>query len=162
PFRGAGFGTGDVFKAGRTTRLIVDTPDGKWRRGLTAAVLEYRRALKYGFTDTEVAEQVANVRSAAQNAAGAAATRSNNGLLGAVYALLHDGIVPADPRTVLQRLEPFIPRITPASIIAALRREAIPLDDPLIRFQGRIAPEGGKRAIRAAWKDAMRADLARS
>lgn len=162
PFRGAGFGTGDVFKAGRTTRLIVDTPDGKWRRGLTSAVLEYRRALKYGFTETEVAEQVANIRTAAENAAGTAATRSNSGLLGAVYALLHDRIVPSDPRTVLDRLETFIPQITPASIMAALRREAVPLDDPLIRFQGRIAPEGGKRAIRAAWKEAMRADLARS
>jgi zinc protease len=28
PFRSAGFGTGEVFAAGRTTRLIVDTVDG--------------------------------------------------------------------------------------------------------------------------------------
>lgn len=162
PFRGAGVGTGDVFKAGRTTRLIVDTPDGKWRRGLTAAALEYRRALKFGFSDLEVAEQVANIRMSAENAAGAANTRSNTSLANAVFDLLHNGIVPSDPRSVLERLETFIPEITPDRVHAALLREAVPLKDPLLRFQGRIAPEGGAKAIRAAWKEAMRADLARS
>lgn len=162
PFRGAGVGTGDVFKAGRTTRLIVDTPDGKWRRGLTAAALEYRKALRFGFSDLEVAEQVANVRMSAENAAGAANTRSNATLTNAVFDLLRDGIVPSDPRSVLERLETFIPQITPERVHAALLREAVPLKDPLLRFQGRIAPEGGSKAIRAAWKDAMRADLSRS
>jgi zinc protease len=162
PFRGAGVGTGDVFKAGRTTRLIVDTPDGKWRRGLSAAVVEYRRALKFGFSELEVAEQVANIRMSAQNAAGAANPRSNNALANADFDLLHDRIVPSDPRTVLERLELFIPQITPDRVLTALEREALPLKDPLLRFQGRIAPEGGKRAIREAWKQAMRADLARS
>lgn len=162
PFRGAGVGTGDVFKAGRTTRLIVDTPDGKWRRGLLSAATEYRRALKYGFTQLEVAEQLANIRVSAENSAGAANTRSNNALANAVFDLLHDGIVPSDPKTVLERLLAFIPQITPERVRDALEREAVPLKDPLLRFQGRIAPVGGKGAIRTAWNDAMRADLERS
>jgi len=162
PFRGAGVGTGDVFKAGRTTRLIVDTPDGKWRRGLTAAALEYRKALKFGFSDLEVAEQVANVRMSAENAAGAANTRSNTALANAVFDLLHNGVVPSDPRSVLERLQTFMPQITPQRVHEAFLREVVPLKDPLLRFQGRIAPEGGVKAIRAAWKDSMRADLSRS
>ena len=40
PFRGAGFGTGDVFEDGRTTNLIVDAVDGEWRQGLAAAARE--------------------------------------------------------------------------------------------------------------------------
>jgi zinc protease len=162
PFRGAGVGTGDVFKAGRTTRLIVDTPDTKWRRGLIAAVIEYRRALKFGFSELEVAEQVANIRMSAENSAGAANTRSNAALTNAVFDLLHNGIVPSDPRSVLERLEAFIPEITPDHVLAALEREAVPLKKPLLRFQGRIAPEGGKRALRDAWKEATHADLTRS
>lgn len=162
PFRGAGFGTGDMFKAGRTTRLIVDTPDGKWRRGLIAAAVEYRRALKFGFSDLEVAEQVANVRMAAENSAGSADTRSNGGLANAVFELLHNDIVPSDPRSVLARLQAFMPQIDPAAVLAALKREIVPLKDPLLRLQGRIAPEGGKDALRRAWQEAMRADLARS
>jgi len=162
PFRGAGIGTGDVFKAGRTTRLIVDTVDGKWRRGLTSAVLEYRRSMKYGFTETEVAEQVANIRMAAENSAGAAATRSNNALANSVFDLLRNDVIPSHPKTVLARLQAFIPEITPGRVHEALQREALPLKDPLLRFQGRIAPEGGAHAIRAAWKEAMHADLSRA
>ena len=48
----------------RTTNLVVDTVDGEWRRGLAAAQAEYRRALEFGFTEAEVAEQVANLRTA--------------------------------------------------------------------------------------------------
>lgn len=161
PFRGAGFGTGSVFKAGRTTNLVVDTVDGKWQRGLTSAAKEYRRALNFGFTKAEVTEQVSNIRTASQNYAASADTRSNGTLTGAVFALLRDDIVPATPQSSLERLETFIPRITPASTLAALKREAVPLDDPLIRFQGRKLPEGGEAAIRTAWNSAMHGKVKR-
>lgn len=161
PFRGAGFGTGDVFDAGHATRLVVDTVDGKWRRGLVAAVLEYRRALKYGFSEAEVAEQVAITRTALENGAAAADTRSNAALANAVFELLRSDVVPSDPRDMVGRFESFAPRITPRRVLAALKREAIPLKDPLLRFRGRLAPEGGADAIRAAWDEAMRMPVSR-
>ncbi len=159
PFRGAGFGTGDVFKAGRTTNLIVDTVDRKWQRGLIAAGQEYRRAMAFGFTHAEVAEQIANIRTAAQNAASSADTQHNGALVNAVLALLRDDQVPVTPQSSLARLEQFIPQITPKAVMAALRREAVPLADPLLRFQGRSAPDGGEAAIRSAWNQAMRGAL---
>ncbi|MFA7602624.1 MAG: insulinase family protein [Novosphingobium sp.] len=161
PFRGAGFGTGSVFRSGRTTNLVVDTIDGKWRRGLIAAAVEYRRALRYGFSAAEVAEQVANIRAASRNAAGAANTRSNAVLMAAVFELLRKDIVPSDPQGSLARLEAFIPQITPRAVRDALKREAVKLDDPLLRFQGRRQPEGGEQAIRDAWNQALTAPLAR-
>ena len=156
PFRGAGFGTGDVFRAGRTTNLVVDTVDGKWRAGLIAAAEEYRRAMDYGFSEAEVDEQVANIRTGTRNAAASASTRSNSALMSAVFEMLRDDLVPASPENALERLEAFIPLITPESVMAALRREAVPLKDPLIRFQGRKEPQGGAKAIRDAWNIAMR------
>ena len=160
PFRGAGFGTGDVFRDGRTTNLIVDTIDGKWRRGMIAAAIEYRRALRFGFSLSEVAEQVANVRTATRDAAASASTRSNAALMGSVFDLLRNDVVPGSPQGVLERLEAFIPQITPEAVQAALLREAVPLEKPLLRFQGRRQPEGGEKAIRDAWNEAMRAKLA--
>ncbi|WP_298200607.1 pitrilysin family protein [Novosphingobium sp.] len=159
PFRSAGLGTSDVFRAGRTTSLVVDTVDGGWQRGLAAAVAEYRRALSEGFTAAEVAEQVANVHAAHRNGAAAAATRSNASLVGAALALVRDDIVPATPESSLQRLEAFIPAITPEAVLAALRRELVPLDDPLLRFAGRRNPDGGGMALRRAWQAAMAAPL---
>lgn len=159
PFRDAGLGTGGVFKAGRSTNLVVYTVDRKWRRGLTAAALEYRRALTYGFTKAEVAEQVAGLHAAARNAAASAETRPHGALVDAVFALLHDDRVPSTPQSALERVEALIPQITPARVLAALKGEAVPLTDPLIRFEGRNAPEGGAPAIRAAWDEAARARI---
>ena len=162
PFRNASLSTGDVFRAGRTTSLDVDTVDGGWRKGLTAAAREYRRALTYGFTRDEVAEQLAIIRTAHRNGAAGAATRSNTVLMGMALALVRDDVVPATPESSLARLEAFLPAITPEAVLAALKREAVPLDDPLLRFAGRRAPEGGAPALRAAWDQAMKLRLSRS
>ncbi|MCX7863749.1 MAG: insulinase family protein, partial [Novosphingobium sp.] len=118
PFRSAGFGTGSVFRAGRSTRLIIDTADGKWRRGLQAAAIEYRRALKYGFTTAEVAEQVANIRTALEDAAAAADTRSHIVLARAIFDLIDNDLVPAAPAEVLARFEAFAPAIEPEAVLA--------------------------------------------
>ncbi len=161
PFRDAGLGTADLFKAGRTTNLIVDTVDGKWRRGLIAAAVEYRKALRFGFSEGEVAEQLANVRTALENEAASAGTRSHGALLNAVFALLRNDEVPATPETALARFNANAAQIDPKRTLAALRREAVPLADPLLRFQGRRDPEGGAPALRAAWNEAMQQALKR-
>ena len=161
PFRDAGFGTADIFKAGRTTNLIVDTVDGKWRRGLIAAAFEYRKALRFGFTKSEIAEQLANVRTTLENAAASAATRSHGALLISVFALLRNDEVPATPESALARFNLNAPQINARNVLAAMLREVVPLADPLLRFQGRRDPEGGATALRAAWNEAMRQPLLR-
>lgn len=161
PFRAAGLGTTDVFKAGRTTNLVIDTPDGKWQRGLATAAAEYRRALKFGFSPAEIAEQLAEIRAAHRNAALGSATRSNGALYGAVSALLANDVVPDTPENSLARLEAFIPEITPKAVLAALKRELVPLDAPLIRFQGRREVAGGAAALRQGWNAAVAAPIVR-
>lgn len=160
PFRGAALGTSEVFEAGRTTSLTIDTGDGEWRTALAAAQAEYRRAMEQGFTEAEVAEQVANLRTALENNVAGADTRSNGSFITGALTLLNDGQVPTTPQSALQRFLDHLPEITPESVLAALKEEAVPLDDPLIRFEGRTAPEGGAGALRAAWNEGMAAELA--
>jgi zinc protease len=162
PFRGAGFGTGDVFDAARSTRLIVDTVDRKWRRGMIAAAREYRRALIHGFTPSEVAEQVANLRTALEDSAAAADTRSNAALSGVALALIADRVVPSTPAEALARFRSLESRITPEAVLAAMKREAVAIEQPLIRFRGRYEPAGGAKAIRAAWDEAIKAEVAQA
>ena len=159
PFRAAFLANSDQFQETRRTDLLVETVDGGWKRGLTAATEEYRRALEYGFTQTEVAEQIANSRTAARNAAASEGTRSHGTLLGAVIALVTNDIVPDKPSRSLERLEAFIPEITPETVFAALKRDLIPLEQPLIRFQGRREPVGGTKALREAWDAATASKL---
>ncbi len=159
PFRGAGLGTSAVFRIGRTTNLVIDTADKGWRDGLFTAAQVYREALASGFTDAEVAEQSANARTGAENAAAAADTRSNDALVGAALQLLRDEKVPVTPASALERFNRNAATLTPAAVLAALRADAIPLVHPLLRFQGRTAPKGDEAALRAVWDEAMRAPL---
>jgi zinc protease len=159
PFRGAGFGTAEVFHAARATQLIVDTADGEWQKGLAAAQAEYRRALQFGFTQAEVDEQVANLRSSLENAARGASTRPNAAFVGAAISLIADRQIPTTPESALQRFRDHVAEITPASVLAAMHEELVPLDKPLIRFEGRRAPEGGPKALRKAWKRGQRTPL---
>nr|WP_166179111.1 M16 family metallopeptidase [Altererythrobacter segetis] len=161
PFRGAGLGTSDVFKTGRTTSLVVDAGEGEWQRALAAAEREYRRALEFGFTPAEIAEQVANQRTAQENAAAGAATRNNATFVGMALSLLQDERIPTTPESSLERFNAFAPQITPEAVLAALEHELVPLDNPLIRFEGRTAPKGGAEALRAAWNAGMAEPLVR-
>lgn len=157
PFRDAGLGTSDVFEAGRTTSLIIDAGDGEWREGVGAAVREYRKALTLGFTQAEIDEQVANLRTGLENAVANASTRFHRTFEQAVMQMLTDDVVPTTPESGLGRFKAMAADITPANVLAALTEEALPLDDPLIRFEGRKAPEGGAEALRAAWTEANEA-----
>jgi zinc protease len=159
PFRGAGLGTGEVFEAGRTTNLIIDAADGEWRQGLAAAQAEYRRAIEFGFTQAEVDEQIANLRVSLENNAAGAETRHNASFITGAITLLENEQVPTTPASALQRFEDHLPQITPASLLEALLEELVPLDNPLIRFEGRRDPEGGAEALRATWNEGLQAPL---
>jgi zinc protease len=105
PYRGAGYGTSGLQKAGRSTTLMVETDIGGWHKGLIAAVSTLRRALDRGFTQAEVAEQVANLKTNAEHAAAAQDTRSSGALLGNAFALLRDDMVPSTPVATDARIQ---------------------------------------------------------
>ncbi len=155
PFVGASLGAGDFFEDARTNALTVGTLDGEWRKGVLAAVREYNQAMTYGFTQAEVDEQLARRRSALENAANAKDTRSNGAYVGAALSLVANEQIPTKPEYNLALFNQIEPGITPQSVFAALRAHAVPLEEPLIRFQGRTAPEGGEEALREAFAQGM-------
>ena len=164
PFRDAGFGTSDVFHIGRATNLVIDSPDNHALEGLAAAATALRKALAQGFTQAEVDEQLASTRQALEVSATRADTRSHAALVAGLLSLLRDDRVPVTPANALERFNAFAPQITPQAVFDALksnngRGEALPLDAPLIRFQGRKLPPGGIAALRAAWDKAWASKL---
>lgn len=159
PFRAANIATEEIFHEARTTTLSVYAAEGQWQRGMAAAQEEYRQALENGFSAAEVAEQVANIRASLEANAAGAATRHNRDFLTGAMTLLEDGQVPTTPQSALERFREHEPLITPEAVLAALREDLVPLDNPLIRFSGRTPPEGGADALRAAWNAGMAAPL---
>ena len=155
PFRGASFGSGDLFEDARITSLSVSSADGEWKKGVLAAVREVNEALAYGFTRAELDEQLANLRTAAENAVKGAETRSHTVFVGGALALASDERVPTTPQSQLAAFERIAPTLTPEGVWQAVKADAAPLEEPLIRFEGRTAPEGGEAALRAAFAEAM-------
>ncbi|WP_066553054.1 M16 family metallopeptidase [Croceicoccus bisphenolivorans] len=159
PFKSAGFGTADIFRVGRVTRLVVDTSEGTWKRGMDAAVAEYRRALAGGFSQAEVDEQLGRLIAAYEDAAAGEATRTNRAITSDVLDLFEDGDIPTLASDSLAQLLALKDTFTPDAVLAALQDEAVPLDNAMLRYSGRSEPEGGATALRSAWNAAMQAPL---
>ncbi len=155
PFRGASYGTGDLFEDARITSLTISSADGEWEKGMLAAVRELNQALTYGFTRAEVDEQLANIRTALENNVKSADTRSNNVFAGSALALVSNDAVPTTPEWQLAQFEQAVPTLTPEALWQAVKADAAPLTEPLIRFEGRTAPEGGEAALRGAFDKGM-------
>jgi len=155
PFRGASFGTGDLFEDARITSLSVSSADGEWRKGMLAAVREVNEALAYGFTRPELDEQLANLRTAYENAVKGAETRSHAVFVSAALALASDERVPSAPAWQLEQFERIAPALTPDAVWQAVKADAAPLEEPLIRFEGRNPPEGGEAGLRSAFTQAL-------
>lgn len=160
PFRSARFSSGDIFEDARSTTLSISSEDGEWRKGVLAATRELNQALTYGFTQAELNEQLANIRTALENRVEGEATRNNQALAGAALALVSSERIPTEASYQLAQFEAMQAEFTPERILAALKADAAPLDDPLIRFQGRTAPEGGEEALRAAFAEGMALPIA--
>ncbi|MEQ5787107.1 insulinase family protein [Erythrobacter sp. NFXS35] len=160
PFRGARYGSGNLFEDARLTSLSVSSADGEWNKGVLAATREVNQALTYGFTQAEVDEQLANIRTGLENAVKGAETRGHNVFMGAALNLVDDERVPTTPDWQLAEFEQIAPELTPAAIWQALLADAAPLEEPLIRFTGRTAPDGGEADLRAAFTQGMALPIA--
>lgn len=159
PFRSAGFGTSDVLEAWRESSLSVNAIEGRWAEGMAAAIAIYRQFLAHGVSEQEIAEQVASLRTGFENAVASRSTRSHGSFAGRAIAFTRDGKVPTSPESNLALFEGIAARITPETVLAAVTADLITLADPLIRFSGRSAPDGGAEALRAVWDEAHAADI---
>lgn len=155
PFRAAGFSQGSFFEDARTNTLSIASEDGQWRGGVAAAVQSVNEGAVYGFTKAEVGEQIANIRTALENRVAGAGTRPNGFYTRNALGVISDETVPTTPDFALAMFEEIAAGITPEGVLDALRERLIAFDDPLIRFQGRTAPEGGKEALREAFAAAI-------
>lgn len=159
PFRSVNFGATNFQEAASSTTLSVATEDGEWQRGLDTALDEFRRALIFGFDDAEIAEQVSTIRTRLENAAANVETRTHPGFVNDALKIARGDTVPAGPRESLALFESIAGELTPENVLAEMRETYRTFDNPLIRFTGKSAPEGGAQALRTATESALARDL---
>jgi len=155
PFRAARFASSDLFEDARSTSLTISTLDGEWREGMMTAVREVNEARLHGFTKAEIDEQLARIRIALTNAVDGEDTRSNAALARVALNFIADERIPTEARYRLNMFEAMRDEFTTEKVLSALRSDAAAFTDPLIRYQGKSAPEGGEAALRSAFAESM-------
>lgn len=154
PILGAGIGESDLFDDARMLTLTASARDGQWRDALRVVENECRRALEHGFTEAEIAEQVAGLRTAYREAVAASATRQSANLANNIMAMRDGDSVFTSPASNLERVEPVLAAANPDTVAAAFRAVVAGFGAPQIRLTAKAAVEGGEAAVLAAWQAA--------
>lgn len=137
---------GLVNKAGL---FAVSSPES-WRKGVAVVEQELRRAQEHGFTQAELNEQLANLRTSLRNGVDQADTRQNGSLADQIWSSWVSGQVFTHPSTALARFEAAEAEITLDAVEAAYR-EIWSTAPPMVMVAVNQNLENGEADVRAAW-----------
>ena len=138
-----------LFRTARSFGLTVVAKDGQWRDTLALAEQELRRADRYGFTASEIAEAKSNIETALANAAAQASGRTNAGI---AESLVRDSLansIPTAPETNLALYNAIAPTLTPQAVSSAFS-EAWAGGPSVIHISTKSPIEGGPATIATA------------
>ena len=108
PFRAAGLSYSDILEAVDYAGGSVSVTPDSWKPGLAALEQEWRRALLHGFTQDEIDEQVASLRSSQATAAEREKTRTTGQLVRQLIGTVQDDTVFSTPSSGLKRFETWV------------------------------------------------------
>lgn len=153
PILGGGVSLDDFFDTARTSAINLTANDGQWREGLAIADAERRRAISYGFTEAELAEQLANFELAFRTAAEQAGTRRSSTIADTIVASVEDEEIVPTPAFSLQLFQQLKPTMTTDAVADAFRARWTG-SPPLIHVSTKTPIEGGEAAVLAAYRAA--------
>jgi len=136
PILGGSASSGEIFSTAEQSAITVSAKGDDWQGALTVAEQELRRALTHGFTQAELAEQLANLRTGFENAARQADTRRSEALANAITSAIDQDSVVTTPAYRLALFERFAPELTVTAVDAAFRT-AWADANPLIHVSGK-------------------------
>jgi zinc protease len=121
---------------------------GGLQRALETMEQETRRLVEFGVSQTELQREITDNRTALDNAAAAAATRTTPALAGGLLAATNDDRVFTAPQTNLDLFNATVEGLTPDAVNAAVR-ETFQGQGPLALVVTPEAIEGGEAAVTA-------------
>lgn len=146
PIISGGISSGDFFDLYDQSTMTVQAKEGEWETALQIGEQEWRRAIEHGFTDAELAEQVANFTRVYRTAAEQQDTRRSASLAGGILSTAKTGRLFVTPQTNWQLFQDMIGEVTPEAV-AQVFREDYALSAPLVHVSTKQAIEGGESAI---------------
>lgn len=148
----------DLFDTATLSAMNVTAKGDDWESAMVVAENELRRALEYGFTQSEFDEVRANLQRSYEDNVKSKDTRRSDALAGALTKSLHKEMVFSTPEEALAIFNLAIANITPEAAHLALvekwedRNMAIIITSPK-------PIEGGKEAVLAAYQAAGKMEV---
>ncbi len=122
-FQTGGAGWSTILDTADVARIGLSSRPEDWSAALAVGEQALRRALRYGFTQAELDEQLARVRTGLRTAVSTAPTRPNNALANALVGEFSRWTVFTTPADDLALFEAMAPQITLDAVAAAFREE---------------------------------------
>lgn len=149
-FIGAGAGTNNTFDISETTSVSANTTPENWEAALALIDQELRRALEYGFTQAELDEQLANIRTNLENQVAQAGTRYTPSLASTLASAANDFVF-TTPDSSLARFNAYADDITPEMVHDAFKAQWTG-GGPLLRLTNNKVIEDAKEKLIAAYR----------
>ena len=151
PFISGLVGVTEQFDFFRNASIELNCHPDQWSAALGVADQELRRAVDHGFTTSELAEAVAEMRNNLEQAVRTAPTRRSPGLADELAEDFIDRSVTTNPATDLALYQPVLARITPDDCTAALRAAWSEANGREIFVSGNLTLKDAPRTIAAAY-----------
>ncbi|MES2707790.1 MAG: insulinase family protein [Verrucomicrobiota bacterium] len=151
PFLAAQAGYDDWMRYVESSTLQIATKPENWDKSLAVGEQEVRRAVKFGFTNAELAEMKANVLTGYDNAAKGAATRKSRELADRLVKFISENDVFTTPEDDLALVQKQLESITAEECHKAFARDWS-TENLRIFAGGNLTLDDASTKITAAWK----------
>jgi len=131
--------------------LSMSSRPENWKKALAVGEQELRKALEFGFSEAELAEQIANSRKSLQVSVQTADTRRTGSLASGILSAFSSESVLTHPTSGLERFEAYANDITLDAVWDAFKTQWSALDEPLIFLQTSEILESPEEEIQAAY-----------
>ncbi|WP_367872752.1 M16 family metallopeptidase [Luteolibacter sp. Populi] len=121
PVTGGSASREELFNHAELGSFDVAVADDRWQEALPVLEQEYRRAVEFGFTESELAEAKANVLNAYQQAVKTAPSRKSDALATGIARSINEGSVFSTPETDLEIISGGLDTATPETCHVAFR-----------------------------------------
>ncbi|MDZ4867529.1 MAG: insulinase family protein [Alphaproteobacteria bacterium] len=159
PFVSASIGRSVTRGLSSSVTLSISARPGQWRRALTIAEQEVRRALQHGFHQSEIDREVKEWHAGLDDAVAKAGTRHTSGLANNIVNEFSGRGVFSHPSVDREIFNQYAPTLTAEAAQAELRR-MIGGQGPVIFVSAGQTIEGGDAAIASAYAESQKTDVA--
>jgi len=121
PFNEAEVGVEENYQFFKSASILLTSDPKRWQNSLEVAEQELRRALNYGFSQSELAEIVATIQNDLNQAVASSSTRHSSDLADSLVDSLASKQVYTSPEQDLALYQPILKSITPDACLQALR-----------------------------------------